>query len=136
MNSKSGNRTNQGFSLIEVMIALSVLGIMMMSFAQLFGQQYEAFEGAQKRMQAISIGKNFLEEILVAYSADPRLSEGLHEQQYTSSGQPTNKDGVFKVSWSIEYNNPIKDVIFIDLKVTWQEREATRGVSYLTYRGL
>jgi type II secretory pathway pseudopilin PulG len=81
--SEAGRTTKRqglrGSSLVEVMVCLSLAGVVFASIATLFLSSRRSNDAAAKYSIANALVRDRLEQLLSLRFADPRLSEGLHE---------------------------------------------------------
>lgn len=129
-------RSQSGFTLMEVIIALGILGVAMMfssSSVSLIGGN---FQTSRRFAKAHDIAGIVLEELMAVYESDIKLTDGAHSQNYDEFGRKTAGVSIFTATWNVRTNFPITKVKEIRLDVSWQESTKQRAVHYITYRGL
>lgn len=127
-------RKNSGFTLLEVMIAVAVLGISLVITMQLFGGALRSASLSRRYTEAVFLARHKLEEL----SLDDRLQAG------GQAGDFADESAAF--SWQAEVspyttssptltNEEAKarpQVLQIKLTVSWEEQNITRHVELVT----
>lgn len=122
---KSGHGDCEGFTLIEVLVAIMVLSISMTIIFQLFSGAIRARDTADDYVKAMFAAKSKMEEILLA----PGLSDGI------SFGELENGmrwEAVFEHRVAEDGKPPLIDTFKITLRVFWKEGEREKQVSLHT----
>jgi general secretion pathway protein I len=118
---------NNGFSLLEVIVALAIMAIGYMTVFNLFSVSIKALGMSDQYQQAINLANSKLSEI-----------EMLNYETETTSGTFKNKED-FKWTLSIEpyessLNDPEENITLskVVLKVLWQDNQKARNVELVT----
>lgn len=123
-----------GFSLIEVLISMSLLAVGMTAIATTYGMLADSAEHERRVTHALHVGEATIEELLVRYAADNDLTQGTHSggPSYTAEGVPGGS--FFTTSWEVSTGVPIANARQIRVTVTWHERTGTKTLSLVTVR--
>lgn len=103
----------EGFSLIEVLIAMAIFSVGILGLA---GLQIRAFRGnqaARLQTEAVHLAEAHLEELAALAYDDPALAPG----SYSRSG--AGPAGRFNLQWTIRKDAPINGTKTIRLRVSW-----------------
>jgi len=112
---------SEGFSLIEVMIALTFLGIGLLAVAQLIPLGMAGITEARVRTIAVQ-------------AAQQRMDE-LKSPSYSSltAGDYTETVGQYTIDWTITENSPVPGSKRVDMIATWPHLSGTRSATLTTY---
>jgi prepilin-type N-terminal cleavage/methylation domain-containing protein len=125
----------KAFSLIEVMIASSLLGIGLAAVMTAYGS-VSALEAHQERVSAaLHLAEGQLEELLLRYPDDDDLDEDDHgPQHYTIDGTPVTSPAFFQLSWDVQ-PGPIARTRRVSVEVRWSEQQrGTQTITLTTHR--
>jgi prepilin-type N-terminal cleavage/methylation domain-containing protein len=114
----------EGFSLIEVMIALVVFLIGFLGMAGLLATITQSNRGATNRTRADQVLYQKVEEFMSTPYAT--ITSGVD--------QDTVGDVVFTSQWTVNQNDPIPNSMTIDLVARWTERGDTFSVRQATIK--
>ena len=125
----------KGFSLIEILIAISILAIGLLALAQMqiTSIQGNAFSG--RTTDATTIAQDRLEQLMaLTYSSlttDDHLNAGSHPpgSQVQVIGTEEVQGVNYTISWDVTNNSPIDNTKTVDMTVTWSEGGRQRRVS-------
>lgn len=114
-------RPEAGFSLIEIMVAMTFLAIGLLAIAQLIPMGMKGVTDARVRSNAVQTGQ--------------RILDGLRGADYDSVrvGTFTQTSGKYSSSWTITTNNPVSGMKRVDLTTTWGPNRSPRTVVLSTY---
>jgi type IV pilus assembly protein PilV len=112
-----------GFSLIEVMFAVTFLGIGLLAIAQLIPAGLAGVTQARVRTNAVQAAQEQLDA----------LRAGDFEDAALTAGDYTLDDGRFTLDWTIADDQPMAGMKRVDLTVSWEERSGTQSVVFNTY---
>jgi len=93
--------SRRGFSLIEVMIALVVFAIGVLSLGLVVPLATRKVERAGQQTRASSLAAQQAEQLLMTPFGDPTLTVGTH----TNAGNPVS--GIYYVSWAVRDSTPV-----------------------------
>jgi type IV pilus assembly protein PilV len=116
-------RGDRGFSLIEVMIAVTFLGVGLLAIAQLIPYGLAGVTQARVRTNAVNAAQARLDA----------LSASDYESAALTPGDYTETDGRYTLDWTVTDNQPIQGMKRIDLSVSWDEKSGTKTVELNTY---
>lgn len=117
-----GRRRDRGFSLIEMMLAMTVLGIGILSIAQIIPLALAGSTQARVRTQAVQAGQERLDDLMAA-PYDSLLAGNFSE----------TIDG-YSVTWTISDDVPVPGSKRIDLVASWVTLKGTQTVELTTLR--
>ncbi len=120
-----GERTQRkdresGLSILETLIAVSILGVSILGMAQLVGIAVQLSSFARYSTAAISVARSKIEELRADYNeqllsgtAAASLSDGSHgpENKIVQSDNDQVSNRSLAVSWTVSSNGPQKDVV-------------------------
>ena len=101
----------EGFTLIEVLIALTIFAVGMMAIATMQLSAISVNARANRLTQRTTYAQDKIEELVALPHTDGELSSGFHP------GEGTNTAGL-TVSWNITDDWPVPNVKIIDVTVT------------------
>jgi type IV pilus assembly protein PilV len=112
LNSDAGRcRREEGFTLIEVLIALTIFAVGMMAIATMQLSAISVNARAHRLTQRTTYAQDKIEELVaLPYTDTGDLANGFHPGGTTPDG--------FAVSWTITNNNPVPNVKSIAVTVT------------------
>ncbi|MBW2576382.1 MAG: prepilin-type N-terminal cleavage/methylation domain-containing protein [Deltaproteobacteria bacterium] len=116
------SKKDEGFTLIEVLIAISIFAIGMLAVATMQISAIKVNSNAGKITTRITWAQDKLEKLMALPYTDSQL------QAAGSPFQETTSDG-YIVSWTVTDNTPITNTKLITVTVTG--REKTTRVSYV-----
>lgn len=145
-------KSNSGFTLIEVLVTTVLIGAaiglaMDASRVVSWSRSYSKNTEIARRVAITQ-----LEELLSTSPADFRLNEGEHTRAFdregraipdsieiaNMSGGPTASTAqiptAFTARWNVKRDNPISQILRIELFVTWDVDGHPHTVHYLTFR--
>ncbi len=115
---KRGNKPEQGFTIIEVVVALTVIAIGILGLAIVFPLSMEDVGKSGSATKAVELCKQKLEDFhMIAYDA-PQLEAG-----YTHADSLNPIDGVYVRTWEVTDDVPIEGCKFVTVSVTSQVEE-------------
>ncbi len=113
-------RREEGFTLIEVLIALTIFAVGMLAVATMQLSAISVNSRAYRLTQRTTYAQDKIEELDVLPHADPWLEAAGNPPNLDSAGNPheeTNTDG-FTVSWTITDDFLVPNVKLIEVTVT------------------
>ncbi len=121
----------KGFSLIEILIAMTILAIGLLALA---GMQITAIQGntfSSTTTDATTVAQDRLERLMALTYDDADLNDGNHPpgSQAQVSGTQQIQGVNYSISWDVADNSPIPNAKTIDMTVTWTENLRQRTLS-------
>ena len=113
----------EGFSLIEIMVAMTFLGIGLLAIAQLIPMGMVGITDARIRTNAVQTGQQVLDQLRATDFDEPALTAGTY----------TQSDGRYNLVWTITDNVPVPGMKRVDLNATWGDSADVDTVSFSTY---
>lgn len=117
-------RRKEGFTLVEVMVALVVFLIGFLGMAGLLVTVVQSNRGASNRTRADQLLYEKVEE----FTSTP------YRDIATGTDEETVGRVVFTRDWTVTDNSPIPNAMTIDLVARWTERGRTFGVQQSTIK--
>ncbi len=117
-------KSQQGFSLVELLIAITILAIGLLGIAGLQVQSIRYNAGANTRSVAISIAQGVMEEISAKNQGDPifrtTVSDIVWDLDDSSAATELVLPGAgsYSAVWSVSTNDPISDIARVTVVVT------------------
>jgi type IV pilus assembly protein PilV len=118
------SRREDGFTLIEVMVALVVFLIGFLGLAGLFASVAQSNRASSNHTRADHVLYQKIEEFMSTPYAEIA----------TGSDETTVGEVVFDRSWTVTPNDPITNVMTIDIEARWTERGDTFRVQQATIK--
>lgn len=113
-----GTKSVGGFSLVEVLIAAAILGVVLLAIAGLFSTGYSNVGAAGRRTKAVELAKQKLEE----------LRDGTFPP--STVGSPETVEGIYTRSWTVAVAGAPSQVATVRVTVAWAD--ANQGGRQLT----
>jgi prepilin-type N-terminal cleavage/methylation domain-containing protein len=134
-------KSSQGFSLAEVLVALSVLSIGLIGVA---GMQIMSVSGnsfGREMQMAILAGQDLVESIQSLDSMDDDLSEGYHDEDndeddlaHVVAPDPSSPGFQFTREWNVDNNNPFPGAQVITVTISWNNSSGEHSIEMITAR--
>lgn len=120
------SQKNAGFSLIEVVIAMTVLAVGLLGFISLYGTGFKALQVSSIRTTALRLAQDKMET--------------LRRSRPTSTSPPdpadTPEEGITR-SWSVKPHAVNSNIWVISVQVTWTDQEGqSKKVVLKSYRSI
>jgi type IV pilus modification protein PilV len=119
----SALKTPLGFSLVEVMIAMTFLGIGLLAVAQMIPMGVASVTQARVRTNAVQAGQERLDGLKSADFYSPALTAGTYSES----------DGNYDIEWTVTNNDPITGSKRIVMTTQWQHFSGTKEIVLSTY---
>lgn len=121
----------KGFSLLEVLIAISIMAIGLLALCQM---QIKAIQGnafSGKTTDATTLAQDTLERLMTLDYTDADLTAGSHPpgSQAQISGTQQVANVTYTISWGVTVDSPIDDTKTVDITVTWPDESRQRTLS-------
>ncbi|MBZ0266787.1 prepilin-type N-terminal cleavage/methylation domain-containing protein [bacterium] len=128
MSSLPNPRSDAGFSLIELMIAITVLGVGILSLAGLYPMATGKVTRGDLESRATFLGQAKVEEL-------KRVSW----EDLTTSADRDTVETVFVRDWSVQEDEPVDGMKRVNVTVAWRDNRGPRSVvlsSFLSDSGM
>lgn len=109
---------SKGFSLVEVLVAASILAVILLAVAGLFSTAYSNVGDEGRRTKAVALAKQKMEE----------LRDGIFPPATMVS--PETIEGIYTRSWTVD-PGPLPPTVTVGVTVAWPD--AGRGTKQLTF---
>ena len=107
----------KGFTILEVLVAITLLAIGMMALATLQSSGIRGNDLGNRTTQALSLAQDKLEELINADAIGQAIAAG-NENNIDETG---SAGGIFSRSWAIQNDVPAPDQQTLDIAVTWND---------------
>lgn len=124
----------QGFSLIEVLVAVALVGVAIVANLTISGQIAKNLGYDTNIAIATQLSSNVMEDLMIRNSSDPLLAAGTHSQDFDLN-QIQVVNGSFTVSWVVSLDTPMMSVMQIVETVSIHSQAAARSVVLTSFRG-
>lgn len=124
-------RVRRGFSLLESLIAASMLITGLAGFAMAMSSMSNQQEHQRHRAAAATVAGNVMEELVQKQDART-LSAGTSNDNYDAKGRLA-RDGLYRAQSTVTDNSPMRDGRTIEVVVTWDERGKLKEYKLKTY---
>ncbi len=125
----NGNRNkNAGFSLIEVVVAMTVLAVGLIGFISLYGAGFKALQGSSLRTTAVRFAQDKMETL--------RRSRPIEIPNATDDGNDAPELGITR-SWTIVQSEENDNIWIISVEVAWVNQEGqSKKVGFKSFRSI
>lgn len=130
MNSRIGRR---GFTLIEIVVAMAILGIGLVMIVELFGGGLRLGRTSAEYTQAVSYARMKLEEVSLAQSLDEGLQEGEFDRDFRWRVEVKKVDLIPARGIETDYRPPV-DLYQVRIDVLWKSGSRERSAGLESYR--
>jgi len=118
-------RGSQGFTLIEIVVAIVMLAFGVLASASLTAALMASNRGVTNRTRAVETLRLKVEDL-----------ESVRYAQITNGNDTATVGGVtFNRSWTVAANSPAANTKTITLTVTWTDRQGNHTITNQTIRG-
>ncbi len=108
----------RGFSLVEVMVALTILSVGMLAAASLMSNSLRSDRGAHGITEAVTVAEDLAEQLLSAPLTDTRLSSETASNPHTARA---TLDDRYRLRWTVTDAFPTPQSVHIRIVVQWRE---------------
>lgn len=116
---------NPGFTLLEVLIAMAILGVGILSIGVAQLSALKMSSGSKHRSQAMYLAQDQLDEILALPAGDAALAAAVENNPDPRGPvdiDPSDDDlTTYSRSWTIEPNLPAVGLTRITVRVEWED---------------
>lgn len=113
----------EGFSLIEVMVAMVILGIGLLGVAQMIPMAMAGVTQAGVRTRAVQAAQEQLDDLRSTDFSDAALQAGTYSET----------QGNYTLDWVITDDDPVARTKRIDVTASWQTVGGTRSATLQTF---
>jgi Tfp pilus assembly protein PilV len=118
---RARKRLSEGFSLIEVRVAMTFLGIGLLAVAQMVPSGMAGITQARVRTNAVQAAQQRIDAIRAEDFAD------------VTAGAFSDSTGDYILAWTIAVDDPIPGMKRIDMTASWENLTGTKTVDMSTY---
>ncbi len=104
--------TEKGFTLVEVMLAISILSIGLLAIASMHVSSIDGNSNSRRLTEAMNYTQDKLEELQTLSYSHTLLKSGDRTE-----GNPP--DG-YTIAWNVSVDNPVEDAKLITVTTSWQ----------------
>jgi len=118
----------KGASVVEIMVALVIFGIGVVSAVRLLPQSSAKTTHSRNRTIAVNMAQEKIEELMSEQFESADLTAGDHND----AGNPLSNH--FNRTWTITDNTPVQDMKMMSVSVTFPASAADSSVTLRTYK--
>lgn len=116
--------SNEGFTLIETMIAMGILAVGLLAVASMQITAMQGNRAARIQTEAVALAAEKLEELTALPYTDAQLAAGSHSESDTGP----NKQ--FDIDWTVTEASPLPDTKTIAMTVSWDGKAGARQAEF------
>lgn len=124
----------RGFTLIEVVVALSILGVGLMVIIELFAGGLRLGRASQEYTKATQYARTKMEELALKPSAIEGIEEGEFDETYRWKVE-TKRVDLFPFEKETDFKPPV-DLLQIRVDVIWKSGLKERSMSVESFRSI
>ena len=111
----------KGFSMLEILVAMTILGIGIMGLATLQSRGIRGNDLGNRTSQATAMAQDKLEELINADAIGQAIAAGTENNLIDEKGETGNAGSIFSRSWAIQIDVPAPDEDTIAITVSWND---------------
>ena len=116
-----------GFTLLEIAIAMALLGVGIVTVLQIFGGSLRLQDRATRETAAVREARATMDSYF-AKSSEQFADEGAHDEQHPSEGGFTTHTSVWLEKLDEDPGcHPTHDLYHLKVTVTWQDGQGTKN---------
>ncbi|KPK92719.1 MAG: hypothetical protein AMJ94_04540 [Deltaproteobacteria bacterium SM23_61] len=127
-----GRVKNQGFTLLEVLVAMAILGIGLIVIIELFGGGLRLGRTSEEYTRAVGYARMKLEEISLAKSLEEGIEEGEFDREYRWQVEVKKVD-LLPPGRETSYQPPVA-LYWVRIEVLWKSGIRERTTALESYR--
>jgi len=134
----STSRCSRGFTLLEILVAVTLLAVVFSSLFRLFGGSLRSIENSEKYARAAVLGEQLLTELLFNEAALPAEATGGRfennpDYSFTLAAFPFEKP-IGRIDESVLENAPPVTTYEINLTVKWNDGGREKSLKLTTLK--
>src|SRR5436309_436775 len=114
-------QTNKGFTLIEVLIAMTVFSVAILGLGRLQVVASQVNSAAGRLTRATALAQDKAEQLLALPYGDALLADLTPVGQSTPHSDPNPPQG-YTIKWQVDADTPTTGIKIINLTVAWNNR--------------
>lgn len=123
---------NKGFTLIEVVVALAILGVGLIVIIELFSGGLRLGKTSEEYTKAVEYARMKMEEIAVQRSVEEGIEEGEFDDVFRWRVGAKKMD-ILPIEKSSDFKPPV-DLYQIQVNITWKSGSKERSVGIESYK--
>lgn len=123
---------NKGFTLIEVVVALAILGVGLIVIIELFSAGLRLGKTSEEYTKAVEYARMKMEEIAVQRSVEEGIEEGEFDDVFRWRVGAKKMD-ILPIEKSSDFKPPV-DLYQIQVNITWKSGSKERSVGIESYK--
>jgi general secretion pathway protein I len=123
---------NKGFTLIEVVVALAILGVGLIVIIELFSGGLRLGKTSEEYTKAVEYARMKMEEIAVQRSVEEGIEEGEFDDVFHWRVGAKKMD-ILPIEKSSDFKPPV-DLYQIQVNITWKSGSKERSVGIESYK--
>jgi len=123
---------NKGFTLIEVVVALAILGVGLIVIIELFSGGLRLGKTSEEYTKAVEYARMKMEEIAVQRSVEEGIEEGGFDDVFHWRVGAKKMD-ILPIEKSSDFKPPV-DLYQIQVNITWKSGSKERSVGIESYK--
>ncbi len=127
-----GRAKNQGFTLLEVLVAMAILGIGLIVIIELFSGGLRLGRTSEEYTRAVGYARMKLEEISLAKSLEEGIEEGEFDREYRWQVEVKKVD-LLPPGRETSYQPPVA-LYWVRIEVLWKSGIRERTTALESYR--
>lgn len=133
-NCRRSPKRKKGFSLLEVMVAGSILLIGIAAVVSALSTANESTAHQRRMTESLHVAEAVMEELLLVPSTSPDMYEGAHGPRTFDGAGNEVSGGAYRASWSVTSGVPIGGMRRVRVTIQWTEPNGERSLSLVTDR--
>ena len=122
----AARRNNAGLSLLEMMFAVAILSVALVSVIGAIVTSYEANVITRQRTVAIEAARTLLDEIRVARSEGATVPAGIKDR-FSTDPRSLKNSLLSSATQTISYSSPFPGILFVNVEVSWEDMRGRRA---------